>query len=52
MMAPVRILVFTQEQQQQVEQVRDHHPKASLRERAARLKVSSGLSVRWVARHG
>jgi transposase len=40
-------------QRQELEQVRDHHPKAFLRERAAAvLKVAQGQVIQHVALHG
>ena len=36
-----------------LEEMRDHHPKPYLRERAsALLKIAQGASVNWVAQHG
>ena len=38
---------------QTLEEMRDHHPKPYLRERAAALlKIAAGASVNWVARYG
>ncbi len=36
-----------------LEEMRDHHPKAHMRERAAALlKIADGQSIAWVARFG
>ncbi len=46
-------LVLTAEQRAELEQLRDHHPKAYVRERAAALlKVADGQSIRQVAWRG
>lgn len=40
-------------QRQTLEEMRDHHPKPYMRERAsALLKIADGASVNWVARQG
>jgi|SRR5688572_22226114 hypothetical protein len=51
---PKRIVVVLSEaQRQELQQVRDHHPKAYLRERsAAILKVASGHSLTQVGETG
>jgi hypothetical protein len=48
-----RELILTDEQRQQVLRLRDHAPKAYLRERAAALlKVADGIAAALVARQG
>ena len=48
-----RSLALDQKQRRQLEEVRDHHPTAYLRERAgALLKIADGMSVYAVAREG
>ena len=52
-MAQPRCMVLTAAQAEELQWVRDHHQKASMRERAAAiLKVASGLSMLQVALHG
>jgi transposase len=52
-MPRVTILVLDDYQQITLEQMRDHHPKAYLRERAAALlKVAAGQSIEQVAATG
>lgn len=52
-MATQHPLHLTPEQQAELVQLRDHHPKPYLRERAAALlKVAAGLPLAHVARHG
>jgi transposase len=52
-MVRARQVELSQEQEQELTWVRDHHEKAYLRERAAAiLKVAGGLSMRQVAQHG
>ena len=52
-MAQPHSLQLTADQTVELEQVRDHHPKDYMRERAAAiLKVGSGLSMLQVASHG
>jgi transposase len=52
-MASPRTLTLTPEQRAQLERMRDQHPKAYLRERAAALlKIAQGYSIRRVALHG
>jgi transposase len=46
------IIELTDAQRAELEDVRDHHPKPYMRERAAAmLKIAGGLSGREVARH-
>lgn len=46
------IIELTEAQRAELEDVRDHHPKPYMRERAAAiLKIADGLSGREVARH-
>jgi len=46
-------LDLTSEQREELEQIRDRHPKAYMRERAAALlKIAEGRSGRDVALHG
>lgn len=48
-----RILKITAEQRQELEEIRDHHVTAYLRERAAALlKIADGMSVHAVAQGG
>lgn len=48
-----RELELDKVQQETLEEMRDHHPKPYLRERAAALlKIASGRSVNWVAEQG
>src|SRR5438270_9425032 len=52
-MAQPRCIHLTAAQTEELQGVRDHHKKASMRERAAAiLKVASGLSMLQVALHG
>ncbi len=52
-MASTYKLVLTNEQRAELEQLRDHHPKPYVRERAAALlKVAAGQSIRQVALRG
>jgi len=52
-MVQARQLMLTEEQYQDLLDCREHHPKASMREKAAAiLKVAAGQSVRQVAAHG
>jgi hypothetical protein len=52
-MAERRTLELTSEQQQTLEEGRDHHPRPFVRERcAALLKIATGKTPHWVARHG
>ena len=52
-MAQPRCMDLTAAQAEELQWVRDHHQKASMRERAAAiLKVASGLSMLQVALHG
>jgi hypothetical protein len=52
-MAQRRTLELTGEQQQTLEEGRDHHPRPFVRERcAALLKIAAGQSPHWVAQHG
>jgi len=52
-MAPPHTITLNVEQRRELVWVRDHHPKAYLRERAtAILKVAAGQSGRQVALHG
>jgi len=52
-MAKALTLTLTRAQQQQLESVRDRHPKPYLRERAAALlQISAGASARNVAATG
>lgn len=52
-MADRRLLELTSEQQQTLEEGRDHHPRPCVRERcAALLKIAAGKSPHWVARSG
>lgn len=52
-MAEQLTLELTPEQSDELEDVRDHHEKAYLRERAAAiLKIAHGYSARWVALKG
>ena len=52
-MAQPRCMHLTAEQAQELQQVRDHHKKAYMRERAAAiLKVASGLSMLQVVGGG
>lgn len=52
-MAQPRCVHLTSEQTQELVEVRDHHEKAYVRERAAAiLKVANGLSMAQVAKHG
>ena len=52
-MAQPRCIDLTAAQAEELQWVRDHHQKASMRERtAAILKVASGLSMLQVALHG
>lgn len=46
-------VILTAEQRAELEQIRDHHPKPYVRERAAAiLKVADGQSIRQVALDG
>lgn len=46
-------LILEAEEEQMLTEMRDHHPKAYLRERAAALlKVGQGQSIQAVAEHG
>lgn len=46
-------LVLEEAQRVTLEQMRDHHPKAYMRERAAALlKIADGMSIRQVAAQG
>lgn len=48
-----RELKLADSQRETLEQMRDHHPKPYMRERAsALLKIADGASVNEVARHG
>jgi len=48
-----RELVLSSEQETTLVEMRDHHAKPHLRERAAALlKIADGKSVNWVAREG
>ena len=48
-----RELELDEAARQTLQEMRDHHPKPYLRERAAALlKVADGASVNWVAEHG
>lgn len=48
-----RVLELDQKQRHALEEMRDHHPTAYLRERAAALlKIADGLSAHAVARRG
>ena len=48
-----RILELSEEQQRELEHIRDHHPIAYLRERAAALlKIGDGMSAHAVAQGG
>ena len=48
-----RELNLEEPQEQTLIEMRDHHPKPYLRERAAALlKIASGRSASWVAQHG
>src|SRR5439155_2084813 len=52
-MAQARQLALTEEQQRDLLDCREHHPKAYMREKAAAiLKVAQGQAVRQVAAHG
>ena len=52
-MAERRTLDLTREQQQTLEEGRDHHPRPAVRERcAALLKIAQGKTPHWVAQHG
>jgi len=52
-MAQRRTLELTAEQQQTLEEGRDHHPRPLVRERcAALLKIARGKSAHWVAKQG
>lgn len=52
-MAKSDLVVLSYEDRETLEQMRDHHPKAYLREEAAGLlKIAEGHSGRWVAREG
>lgn len=52
-MAPRRTLSLGVEQRLTLEEMRDKHPKAYLRQRAAALlKIADGLSANWIAAHG
>jgi hypothetical protein len=53
LMAPRRTLTLSEEQRITLEEMRDHHPKAYLRQRAAALlKIAAGDSPNWVANFG
>ncbi len=48
-----RTLSLTSEERRQLEDVRDHHPKPYMREKAAAmLKIADGMSAHQVALHG
>lgn len=48
-----RYLTLTAEKIETLEAMRDHHPKAYMRERAsALLKIAEGKSAHWVAQEG
>lgn len=48
-----RELRLSDMERETLEEMRDHHPKAYLRERAGGLlKIASGYSVNWVAQKG
>ena len=48
-----RELKLNHTERQTLEEMRDHHPKAYLREKAAALlKIGQGYSVNWVAQYG
>jgi hypothetical protein len=52
-MAPRRRLELDEEARRTLEEMRDHHPKFYLRQRAAALlKIADGASANWVAAHG
>jgi transposase len=52
-MPRVTILILDEAQRVTLEEMRDHHPKAYLRERAAALlKVEAGSSIQAVAERG
>ncbi len=52
MNAPLQV-DLTPEQRAELEQVRDHHPRPYMRERAAAiLKIAAGQSASWVAQYG
>jgi len=52
-MAERRTLDLTDEQQQTLEEGRDHHPRPYVRERcAALLKIAGGMCPHQVAQHG
>jgi hypothetical protein len=52
-MTPARQLNLGAVERQTLEEMRDHHPKPHMRERAAALlKIADGASVSWVAQHG
>lgn len=52
-MAARRTLSLTPEQQQELEQIRDHDRRPYMREHAAALlKIAAGLSPHWVAGFG
>lgn len=52
MPAPLK-LELDQAQRGALEQMRDHHPKAYAREKAAALlKIAQGRPASWVAQHG
>jgi hypothetical protein len=53
LMAPRRTLRLDEEQRRTLEEMRDKHPKAYLRQRAAALlKIAAGASPNHVATHG
>lgn len=48
-----RELRLRENEETTLEEMRDHHPKAYLRERAAGLlKIARGYSINWVAKQG
>ena len=48
-----RELELTGHQEETLIEMRDHHPKPHMRERAAALlKIAYGRSINWVAQHG
>jgi hypothetical protein len=52
-MAQRRTLILDAEQRLTLEEMRDHHPKAYMRQRAAALlKIADGFSANWIATHG
>lgn len=47
------ILELSESEKRELENIRDHHPKAYMRERAAAiLKLAAGLSASFIARFG